>query len=101
MSSNLDEKYDTGGVHWALARNVMSLSEARLIWEAVDNITSRDYVYRKTAQGEYIIESEDALFFVRADTNEPYLDRIVRFSDELNAIGVWKEELIDGERTDW
>lgn len=96
-----DEKYDTEGVHWALARNVMSLSEARLIWEAVDNITSRDYVYRKTAQGEYIIESEDALFFVRADTNEPYLNRIVRFSDELNAIGIWKEELIDGERTDW
>ena len=101
MSSNLDEKYDTGGVHWALARNVMSLSEARLIWEAVDNITSRDYVYRKTAQGEYIIESEDALFFVRADAHEPYLDRIIRFSDGYWAsIGFGKEEIANASNSD-
>lgn len=96
-----DEKYDTEGVHWALARNVMSLSEARLIWEAVDNITSRDYVYRKTAQGEYIIESEDALFFVRADAHEPYLDRIIRFSDGYWAsIGFGKEEIANASNSD-
>lgn len=101
MSSNSDEKYDTKGVHWALARNVMSLSEARLIWEAVDNITSRDYVYRKTAQGEYIIESEDALFFVRADAHEPYLDRIIRFSDGYWAsIGFGKEEIANASNSD-
>ena len=101
MSSNFDEKYDTEGVHWAIARNVMSLSEARLIWEAVDNITSRDYVYRKTAQGEYIIESEDALFFVRADAHEPYLDRIIRFSDGYWAsIGFGKEEIANASNSD-
>ena len=101
MSSNLDEKYDTEGVHWALARNVMSLSEARLIWEAVDNIMSRDYVYRKTAQGEYIIESEDALFFVRADAHEPYLDRIICFSDGYWAsIGFGKEEIANASNSD-
>ena len=98
MSSNLDEKYDTEGVHWALARNVMSLSEARLIWEAVDNITSRDYVYRKTAQGEYIIESEDALFL---DAHEPYLDRIIRFLDGYWAsIGFGKEEIANASNPD-
>ena len=58
----------------------------------------RRYSYPRTINGEHIISSDNALFFVEVDYRYPSINKIIQFGEdyEVNA-GYAKEVIIDAE----
>ena len=95
--SYLDDDYSTDGVHWGIEAGIMSIADARNVWEAIVNIQKKGYnEYRKTAYGDYYVESNNLLMIVDADYNNPTVRTIFKFDDDSETYMEYaKECLID------
>ena len=77
----LKDHYPTEGVHWGVEDGILSIADARVVWKAIAEITKESYKYRKTVDGDYFVESEQALMIVDAHYRYPMVKTIYKFKD--------------------
>ena len=94
-----DDEYSTSGVHWGIEAGIMSRADARIVWEAIADIKKRGFKgYPKTENGEHIVSSENALFFVDADFRNPAINKIIVFDENYKINNEYAKELIINAR---
>lgn len=91
-----EDDYSTDGVHWGMKAGIMTKAEARIVWEAIAKYSKQRQYYPRTINGEIIVQSDNALFFVSADYSAPTVNSIIRF-DELHKMnsGYAKELIVN------
>ena len=94
-----DDDYSTSGVHWGIQAGIMSRADARIVWEAIADIKKRGFKgYPKTENGEYVVSSENAIFFVDVDFRNPAINKIIVFDENYKINNEYAKELIINAR---
>lgn len=94
-----EENFSTIGVHWGISDGILTKTDARAVWEAIENIQNRGFRgYPKTVTGEHYIESGNKLMIVDTNFRHPRVETIFVFNDtsETN-MSEAKELLIDAQ----
>lgn len=78
-----EENFSTIGVHWGISDGILTKTDARAVWEAIENIQNRGLRgYPKTVTGEHYIESENKLMIVDTNFRHPRVETIFVFNDD-------------------
>ncbi len=76
------ENFSTIGVHWGISDGILTKTDARAVWEAIENIQNRGFRgYPKTVTGEHYIESGNKLMIVDTNFRHPRVETIFVFND--------------------
>ena len=76
------ENFSTIGVHWGISDGILTKTDARAVWEAIENIQNRGFRgYPKTVTGEHYIDSGNKLMIVDTNFRHPRVETIFVFND--------------------